>query len=71
MINTVTNNKIKIEIEIDAEEWKWFRANSAHFKGPNEEEQEAYALGLLEKAALKAIFEHKIYLAQQQIQALH
>jgi hypothetical protein len=37
MINTVTNNKIKIEIEIDAEEWKWFRANSAHFKGPNEE----------------------------------
>jgi hypothetical protein len=69
--NIVTNNKIKLEIEIDAEEWEWFRANCAHFKGPNEEEQEAYALGLLEKAALKAIFEHKIYLAQQQIQALH
>jgi hypothetical protein len=71
MSKTVTNNKIKLEIEIDAEEWEWFLENYVQIKEKNEEEKLVHALRLIEKAAHKIIYERKIYLAQQQIYELH
>jgi len=71
MSKTVMENKVKLEIEVDAEEWEWFLENYVQIKEKNEEEKLAHALRLIEKAAHKTIYERKIYLAEQQIHALH